>query len=220
MEKYLYLLVEQFKQATGTKNVDIKSQLFMSEFSEWIKSRQNIGDNYLNLLEYMELYRYSDPDTAEIGKGQYDSIVKPFNTTIITPHSKGLETLDQSRIITSDFRVYENMPVLCSTNEKGTNLIDPITSTSTLTFMTQNPYTSEQIRNWGQLHNSGENNIIVGIYGSIYDKDIEQKIKELETLRDKLYDSYKEEHAVIDDTYCYAIASERKVLRLYKSLHR
>ena len=212
---YLNYLIEQFKQATGTKNIDINSQLFISEFSEWIRSRQNISENYLNLLEYMELYRFADPDTAEIGKGQYDSIVKPFDTTIITPHSEGLETLDQSRIITSDFRVFDGTPVLTKTNEKGINQIDPITSTTTLTFMTQNPYTPEQIRNWEQLHNSGENNIIVGIYGSIYDKDIEQKIKELEALRDKLYESYKEEHTVIDDTYCYAIASERMVKRLF-----
>lgn len=212
---YLNYLIEQFKQATGTKNIDINSQLFISEFSEWIRSRYNIGENYLDLLAYMELYRFSDPDTAEIGKGQYDSIVKPFDTTIITPYSEGLETLDQSRIITSDFGVFDDIPVLIKTNEKGIDHVNPITSTFTLTFMTQNPYTPEQIRNWEQLHNSGENNIIVGIYGSIYDKDIEQKINELQVLRDKLYESYKDEYIVRDDTYCYAIGSERKVLRKY-----
>ena len=49
MEKYISLLIEQFKQATGIKNVDINSQSFMLEFSEWIKSRQNISNNYLDL---------------------------------------------------------------------------------------------------------------------------------------------------------------------------
>ena len=86
MEKYISLLIEQFKQATGIKNVDINSQSFMLEFSEWIKSRHSISNNYLDLLEYMELSQISYPDTVEVGKGQYDSIVKPFNTTIITPH--------------------------------------------------------------------------------------------------------------------------------------
>ena len=37
MEKYLSLLIEQFKQANNIKNVDINSQVFISEFSEWIK---------------------------------------------------------------------------------------------------------------------------------------------------------------------------------------
>ena len=50
MEKYISLLIEQFKQATGIKNVDINSQSFMLEFSEWIKSRHSISNNYLDLL--------------------------------------------------------------------------------------------------------------------------------------------------------------------------
>ena len=29
MEKYLSLLIDQFKQATGTKNVDVNSQSFI-----------------------------------------------------------------------------------------------------------------------------------------------------------------------------------------------
>ena len=79
IEKYLSLLIEQYKQATGIKNVDINSQSFMSEFSEWIKSRQNISNNYLDLLEYMELSQISDPDTAEVGKGQYDILILEIN---------------------------------------------------------------------------------------------------------------------------------------------
>ena len=51
MEKYISLLIEQFKQATGIKNVDINSQSFMLGFSEWIKSRHSISNNYLDLLE-------------------------------------------------------------------------------------------------------------------------------------------------------------------------
>ncbi len=220
MEKYLKNLVEQFKQATGTKNVDTNSQAFISEFESWIKQRQLDGNEYLGLLDYMELSKFSDPMTAEIGKGQFDTLVKDFDTTIITPYSKGIIVPDSSRIITSDFRVYEGTPVLMRQTEKGTTQVDPITSTSALTFMTQNPYTPEQIANWEQLHNGRESDIIVGIYGSVYDKDTESKIKQIENLRDRLDESYKEEYAVVGDTYCYAIASERMVKRLVKTLTR
>ena len=58
------------------------------------------------------------------------------------------------------------------------------------------------------------------MYGNVFDKDIESKIKQLEQLKDKLYDSYKEEHSIIGDTYCYAIASERPVKKLVKTLSR
>ena len=86
--------------------------------------------------------------------------------------------------------------------------------------MTQNPYTPVEIRNWENLHNSRNHNIIVGVYGSIYDKDIETKIRQLESLKQRWTDSFKEEQYVIDDTYCYAIASERMVKRLVKTRTR
>ena len=188
----------------------------MLEFSEWIKSRHSISNNYLDLLEYMELSQISYPDTVEVGKGQYDSIVKPFNTTIITPHIAGLETLGNERVINSEFVVIGNTPVLFGNNRNG----KPIATSSALTFMTQNPYTPVEIRNWENLHNSGNHNIIVGVYGSIHDKDIETKIRQLESLKQRLTDSFKEEQYVIDDTYCYAIASERMVKRLVKTRTR
>lgn len=158
MEKYLSLLIEQFKQANNIKNVDINSQAFISEFSEWIKLRQDVSKHYIALLEYMELSKFADCDTAEVGKGRYDTIVKPFNTTIITPHISWLETLGNERIINAELVVMGETPVLFGTNKNG----KPISSSSNLTFMTQNPYTPIEIRNWEDLHNSGENDIIVG----------------------------------------------------------
>lgn len=216
MEKYLSLLIEQFKQANNIKNVDINSQAFISEFSEWIKLRQDVSKNYLALLEYMELSKFADCDTAEVGKGRYDTIVKPFNTTIITPHISGLETLRNERIINAELVVMGETPVLFGANKNG----KPISSSSNLTFMTQNPYTPIEIRNWEDLHNSGESDIIVGVYGSIYDKDIASKLKQIQELEEKLNGSYIREDAVVGDTYSYAIASKRKVKTLVKTYIR
>lgn len=72
------------------------------------------------------------------------------------------------------------------------------------------------------MHNKGEN-ITVGVFGRTYDSDIEQKIKQILLLKNKLTDdSYKEEHAKIDDMYFYAISSTRtvKVKTLSYSLSR
>ena len=178
--------------------------------------RQDVSKHYLALLEYMELSKFADCDTAEVGKGRYDTIVKPFNTTIITPHISGLETLGNERIINAELVVMGETPVLFGTNKNG----KPISSSSNLTFMTQNPYTPIEIRNWEDLHNSGENDIIVGVYGSIYDKDIESKLKQIQELEEKLNGSYIREGAVVCDTYSYAIASKRKVKTLVKTYIR
>lgn len=154
MERYLKNLIEQFKQATGTKNVDINSQEFISELSEWIKSRKHLGKNYASFIEY------------------------------------------------------------------GDNPFEAVNTQYIRRFLTHNPYDQVCIRNWEQLHNAGEN-ITVGVFGSIYDKDIEQKIRQLKALRDKMTDGYfKEDYVTSEDSYCYAVSSARKVKVLEKELTR
>ncbi len=214
MEQYLNNLIEQFRLATGSKTTDVKSEQFISEFSAWIKSRQKMGNEYTYFLDYMG-FRFADADCAEVGKGEYDSVVKPFETTIITPATP-IKKVNPDRIIKGNMRVYESVPVLVRHN-KGGNQLDQIPNDIIRTYMTQNPFSQSSISGWENLHNSGDNNIILGIFGSIHDKDIETRIKQLESLRDKLTcGDYKEDYSTSDDSYFYAIGSDRMVKKLYK----
>lgn len=215
MEKYLNKLIEQFKTATGTKNVDVNSQAFIQEFSEWIKSRQIIGNEYGSFIEYMGVHPAIGDSSVEIGKGKYDSIVLGTDIPMITPYSDGIKRTS-AEIITADFGIYEGTPMIIRHN-KGGNQLEMVDTQAVRRFLTQNPYEQSCIRNWEQLHNAGDN-ITVGIFGSIYDKDIEQKIKQIETLKSGLIDdSFKEEYATENDMYCYAISSTRKVKTLTRS---
>lgn len=207
MDKYLKLLIMQFKQATGTKNVDINSEQFIKEFSEWIKGRKLIGSDYASFIDYMQVFPTLGDSTVEIGKGKHDSIVLGSNIPIITPHSEGI--IHDAGIITADFRVYDTAPFMIRHN-KVDNQVEEINTEYIRRFMTQNPYAPSDIQNWDQLHNRGDN-ITVGIFGSIYDKDIDSKIRQIEMLRDKMSDGYKEDYATDNDSYYYAIASTRKV---------
>lgn len=218
MEKYLNKLIEQFKNATGTKNVDVNSQEFIKEFSEWVKSRKMIGREYGLFIEYMDVNPTIGESSVEIGKGKHDSIVLGTEIPMITPYSDGIKR-GNGGIITADFRVYDGTPVIIKHN-KGGNQFEIVDTQYVRRFITQNPYEQSCISNWEQLHNRGEN-ITVGIFGSIYDKDIESKIRQIEMLRDGIDDEfYKEEYATEDDKYYYAISSARKVKKLYKTLAR
>lgn len=209
MGTYFELLIEQYKQAKGiTKDIDVKQPEFISEFTNWINYMNDISSNYKELLEYMELYDYVNYDTIEVGKGKFDSIVKNYNTTIVTPHSTGLNNTSNRHVITADFRVYSK-PMLIRTNESGLRNLSPITSNLLLTFMTQNPYNLNSIKNWELLHTSDKYKIIVGMFGNRTDKDKTKKINALKDLRDKLEKSYKEEYAVINDSYCYVVATDK-----------
>lgn len=210
-ERYLNNLIEQFKAATGVKTVDTNSKEFMKEFREWLSKRQVMGDGYIALLNYMELY-FDTPHCAEIGKGRYDSVVLPYETTIITPYSDGIIRVNDGEVINSDFNVFVGAPLLTS-NEMDFRVIQPHQIS---TYMTQNPYSSDAIRCWHQLHCNHNNAIILGVYGKTYDKDMETKINQLKKLRAKLFDNYVEDYALGGDNYWYALATDTKAKKLVK----
>lgn len=211
MEKYLNKLMEQFISARGIKNPDVNSSEFINDFSEWIRESKLISGYYVSFLDYLNGRAFTS-DSVEIGKGKYDSLAACSDSLIVTPYTDGLE--DSERIIKGEFsaRGFGNGPVILTKGKL--QLVDP----SINRFMTHNPYTASDIRNWERIHNNG-NNITVGVYGSIYDKDINEKLKQMKQLKDKLQDdSYNEEKACVDYGYYYAISSDRKTLK--KVLYR
>lgn len=219
MEQYVKNLINQFTVANGIQNPDINSEQFVEEFSHWLKARKTIGKEYTYFIDYMG-FSFANPECAEIGKGQYDSIVLPFDTTIITPASKTFKELDSKRIITGNMRVYESTPLLVRHSKKGRNFIDQIPSDIIRTYMTQNPFTPSSIMGWEELHNSGVADIIVGIYGSTQDKDMDKKIKQMQSFKDKIQTRCIDEMAVAGDSYFYAVGSERLVKKLTKTRTR
>lgn len=212
MEVYLTMLLHQYIRAMGYKAIDFSSEEFIDGFNNWIKCKKELSSVYIDLLEYMKLYEFSDSNTLEIGKGKYDSVVTDFDTTIVTPYYEGIEGPAKDNIIPADFRVIKKEPLLIVKNKnkkiKKIEIAKDLKNFD-VTFMTQNPYNSSSIFGWEHLHNSGDSNIIVGAYGSVYDKDKDEKIMQLKRLKDKLLLGYNDEYAVCNDNYYYVVASDR-----------
>ncbi len=203
MEKYLDKLLKQFMEARGIRHANVNSEEFVNEFCSWIKENKLVSWKFITLLDYMNGQTY-DSFSVEIGKGMYDSLVECTSTNIITPYSEGLENKTNGKVIKGEFsaRGFGHGPAMV-TNGKleliGSNINR---------FITHNPYTQSDIRNWEMLHNSGKN-IVVGVYGSIYDHDINKRLKQMKELKDKLLGEVNEEYGIIDDIYCYALSSKR-----------
>lgn len=198
-------LINQYKSSTGIKNIDINLPQFLSEFNEWVKERNEIISLYIGLLDHMNI-KFKKSSCVEVGKTSMDSIVIPYETTIITPYSEGFEDL-KKKIIEADVKVYDTMPTLVKDNKFLGNLYNDSFST----YMTQNPYNNECLENWERLHNSGKNEIIVGVFGYQYENDTTKKINQLKYLKQQLNGNYIEDFTTYKDQYCYAIASEEKV---------
>lgn len=216
MEFYLKNLIEKFRNAKGLKSIDTNSIEFMQEFQLWIKEQQNIGKDYIDFLDYLGL-NFRESSCVEVGKGDYDTIVAPYETSLITT-ALPLFTVDESRVLIGNLRVYGSMPLL-SRRMKDKNLIDVVPK-DIKTYMIHNPSSIRTILGWENLHNSGRSNIIMGIFGSLYDNDIEYKIKELQIIKERLVsDDFKEDYVTDNGHYFYTIASNRpiKEMSLVKS---
>jgi len=85
--------------------------------------------------------------------------------------------------------------------------------------MTHNPYEGVQIMDWSELHNSGCN-ITVGVYGSVNDRDIDEKIKRISSLTDHIYNEYCEDFVTDRGMYFYALSSSKNVKKLCKTLSK
>lgn len=208
---YYDMLVKSFLSAKGLKssNIDLNSESFVSEFAGWVKERRKIGLDYLSFIEPLVKLNSIKEVVAEIGKGESDTLITGDSHIIITPFTKNIKREKPELLVEGALWVERSHPILI----RGNKSID-ISKCNIKRFITHNPYSKGNIRNWETLHNSEKYNITVGIYGSIHDQDIEEKIKLLHYLKDKLTDNcYYERSNITSDSYMHIISSNHKVLK-------
>ena len=207
----------QYEKATGVKCKDLISVVYSKEFSDWLRKRRGMGERYSKMLQEIGLLDLDDPYTVEVGKGCLDTLVKESSNLIITPYPKGFDIRTGRIIISPGFKVNYGVPTLFARDDVTEK---SITSNHQLIFMTQNPYTSAHIKNWEQLYNSGNSEIIVGVFGDIHDKDKAEKIRQLETIERKTQGSLAKTEETDGDTYLTVVASNPKHLlkKIYKKV--
>lgn len=199
-------LIDQFKSAKGLKHVDIYSKKFISEFAFWLKEMQKKGEEYINYLDILE-FNFKDSSCAEFGKGEHDTLVKPFKTKIISPNAGEITGVSKDRLIIGNVKIYNGNACLLNKEKEVKVLPKAITHT----YMTQNPYYFGNISGFENIHNCGNNNIIIGVYGNIHDKDRETKENQIKTIKNNLNKPYIEFYETDKDSYYHVIGSKRKI---------
>ncbi len=207
--EYIERLAEQYKAVTGVKSVDLKSKAFLSELNEWLSEIKKMGQVYTNFLDTNNI-EYKDSSCVEVGKGEYDSVVKPYSTTILTEMPIGVP---KNRVISSNFAVVNGEPtIIRSTSSLILSMKVPKKTINT--YMTQNPYSKELLEDWDEIHNFGHGNIVVGMYGSLNDRDREEKLYLLKSLRSYISPSCKFDNGTLDGNYYAVLSSKKKEKKL------
>ena len=208
MKSYEYL-IEQFKTARGLQESDENTLEFLKQFESWIIEMKKMSNVYLDALkeEGLDFYNYT---TAEVGKGKNDIITAPYNTTIISEVPTNLlKNIEKSRILTGELFVSSRQLPYLSTEKDVKRLPRYID-----TFMTQNPYSTYELNDLRDLHNSGNYSIIAGVYGDIYDADRKKKVTSIQRLANELDGNFRLEENTDDNVYYTFVGSGKKSIFL------
>lgn len=208
-------LKKQFFSAMGINVFDDNYGGFDSEFLDWKRERIAALGDFVYFLEDRG-YDFQNKNTAEIGKSGLDSAVIPFESKVITPYTDQFETntknFDQNRIVNGTMIIENADPIVVNEDDGFEEYVS--ISKNIDTFITHNPYSDQNIRDWAELHNSSLYNIIIGVYGNIYDCDYSSKIKSLQRIKQILIDDYyREDFCISSDKYFYVIGTDYKFYR-------
>ena len=129
--EYIKRLAIQYKNAYDLKDIDLLSKSFLSELNEWIGELKKQGEDYTFFLYSLNI-NYKKLSVAEVGKGEYDSVVKPYNTSIITK----MPITADNNLINANFLVLDDGAKLLLDSHSFKFIV----SSNFSTYMTQNPY--------------------------------------------------------------------------------
>ena len=201
MDNYMEQLLKLFRLANKIECKDFNLENYKEEFSYWLSRYTKNGELYFKWLREEGILCDLSPAIAETGKGEYDSITINQNTTLISPYLKNINTKElKNKIVDCDFTVLGSIPLYIG--RKPFDVIKDID-----VYMTQNPYDIDSLVNWPGLYNYGENDVIIGFYGNIYDKDIKDKLRYLKIARERLIDAFDIKEVTVDDMYCYTLST-------------
>lgn len=174
-------LKEQYMQATGNFTLNKNTEDFNKGFIQWLVKRNEISIYFIDLLDEYG-YDFYDPNSAEIGKSEFDSIVLPYNNTIITPYADSFHEKYQDRVIDATFRVYDGIPAINTNNylkvkhnNKGLNMFRKINN-----VLIHNPYNLMEASCFKDLQGCNSFDATIGVFGNQDDKDMNNKLQLLE----------------------------------------
>ena len=196
LQKYLWCLFKQFCDAKGL-DVTNTSIMDSATFTEWVVQRQVLLFKYKGYLENLG-FDYPIEDVLEIGKGQYDSL-SSTGISIVSPFA---ETIGKSN---SMLYVDKGIPLIL----QSSGIILPMEHT----LLSYNPYFESEILNWYLIHNMGESNISIGMFGEIGDDDASRKVKLLQSLSKQMTDDYSFVYDTNEENYFCALNSQRNIKR-------
>ena len=191
------IFIWTIKSARGLINKEININNLDNDFYKWLEQYKNNCINYASLLFSSDI-NFINPNTAEVNKGNYDSIALPYDTTIISPY---IEETVNNNVVNCKFDIRRGLPVYKNFQK------------NIYRYITHNPYSNFSeidLINWRYMHEFTDFEIVFGMFGSLYDEDKKKKIEKLELLKKCIIAPFIVQYDTVNDSYYYFLASKTK----------
>ena len=79
------------------------------------------------------------------------------------------------------------------------------------TILTHNPYFESEILSWHSIHNMGDKNISIGMFGKLGDENTIRKVRLLEQLSKQMTNDYSFDYDTSNGSYFCSLNSKRYI---------
>ncbi len=205
-------LFQQYMSSRGFLEVNKHDRYVLEDYEEFLDERKRLMPNYVELLKILNI-DFDKETTVEVGKGNLDSVVIPYEATIVTPY-KGLFEARKGKVIEGKPMVIDDdIEVIYKYSMANGRETKKLDIQEGRIYMTQNLYGPQGVRNW--FHLIPKNDIVVGVFGLRQDKDMNEKIDAIYKVAD-LIEGSKLSMGEVDDGYYCAMRSTGKEKQLVK----
>jgi len=214
-EEYLDALYSQYMSARGFKAVSKKDKYIREDLDGYFEELAKEKGHYLELLRTLDV-NYNDEHTIEVGKGNIDSVVTDYNASIVTPY-EGVFEERKAPIYVGKYAVIDGEIMMATNKDSKIQSFEELPITGGRIYITHNMYEPKCIKNWLDLVRRDD--VVIGVFGNILDKDMDYKIGHVRNIA-SILDNCTYNLGTIDGHYFAAVRARQDEKILKETLER
>ena len=205
--RYSHALLNEYMASRGIKIVNLENTFVLEDIERFIKERENSINRYSRFLDGLTI-EHHDSDTVESIDAREFIISRTcdYDTTIVSADRKVLNMVNPSRVIIGNVKIYHGIPTIAHKVKDGYHY-HTLDHTRFKTIMKTNP-SIDNIKYFSELKEVSGFNLIVGVTGNIYDRDMNEKLEAMNNLSNDLDSNYVRFKYYDENDYIYLIASQ------------
>lgn len=176
---YLEKLILEYKRIYNIEKFNYYNTNDFEKFNDWLLSLKINSNRYRQFILNNILKDLNN--TVEFSKGEYDTITNYSDSNIlVTPYANSFKNIGSRQLVSGDVFVSDDVVVQLNNN------LGKVSFKMPNAFLIQNPTNQDNMLGYTLIKHDYP--VIIGVYGSTYDNDYKNKLRNLEAIIDNYRD--------------------------------